>query len=116
MNPTAPQLDPKLKETYDRVMGAQMPKATSSPTTASIPQPSASVQSPAPVQPQPQTAERPAAPPAQVFVATPAAPTGKTVVVKNSNGKKLSPVVLMVVGLAFFVVYTVVWLKIFAIF
>ncbi|HKC14558.1 MAG TPA: hypothetical protein VKC89_01160 [Patescibacteria group bacterium] len=116
MNPNQQTLDPKLKETYDRVMGTQMPNAASSPATASIPQPSASVQSPAPVQPQTQTAEHPAAPPAQVFVATPAAPTGKTVVVKNSNGKKLSPVVLIVVGLAFFVVYTVVWLKVFAIF
>lgn len=119
MNPNAQTLDPKLKETYDRVMGSQF---TPQPGPKSTPvQPSASVpvsHSPMPASPAPAPAAEHAgpAPVSQVFVASPTASSSKAAVVKNSGGKKISPLIIVALGIVFFAVYAVVWLKLFAIF
>lgn len=118
MNPNQQTLDPKLKETYDRVMGSQF---TPQPVQENTPvQPSAS----APILHSPiqESAVAPAvesagpAPVSQVYVASPAQPAGKSTVVKNPGGKKISPVAFIGLGIVFFAIYAVVWLKIFAIF
>lgn len=125
MNPTTQgQLDPKLKETYDRVMGSQftvpaappkspvMPSASIPPSPVQTQTPAQTVQAPLPSSGQ----AIPASAPAQVFVASPATPNGsKTTVVKNPSGKKISPVIFIILGIAFFAVYAVVWLKVFRI-
>lgn len=107
MNPTAQTMDPNLKETYDKVMATQLPQQPSSQPKVIEPTPSAP-----PVEPK--TAEKPApatAQTSQVFVAS---PTTSTAVKKA--GKGMSPVVLGVAAIAFFVIYAVVWLKVFGIF
>lgn len=114
MNPKTPQdLDPKLKEAYERVMGGNQGQPLS-PT----PPPNA----PLPTQPAP-----PSVPLTNPF-ANPQPPIATTNVQSpsitplNANGKpvkkktKISPIIFLVVGLAFFVVYAVVWAKVFKLF
>lgn len=108
MNPaTAQGLDPKLKETYDRVMGTQvnpLPSAAK-PVEPSAPTPLPSAQHNEPI-PVSHTDTH-------VFVATPSASSQNFTAKKSS---KISPVIFIVAGLVFFAVYTVVWLKVFNIF
>ncbi len=118
MNPAQGQLDPKLKETYDRVMGSQftasaMPKQPVAPSTSI---PSSPIQQSNPVQSPTQSTQTPATAPAQVFVASPATPNGSKTIVKNPSGKKISPVIFITLGVVFFAAYAVVWLKVFGIF
>ncbi len=120
-NPKTPQdLDPKLKEAYDRVMGGNfsqpmptvptnpppkiepVPAATAYPTPPSIP-----LTNPIPVVNNlaPLSAMSPSSAP---IAAQPAASTKKK--------SKISPVLFLFVGLAFFAVYAVVWAKVFKLF
>jgi hypothetical protein len=135
MNPKAPaNLDPKLKETYERVMGTSF-APTAAPTQ---PRP---VQTTVVQEPESATLPQPAIP-AQLLpidVANPAGPemvqspqmptTGdpfKTaevppanVMMKGTTAKKknfLMPVLLMVGGLIFFIAYAVIWAKVFGLF
>lgn len=108
MNPSAPTLDPKLAETYNRIMGAELPKAASSPAsearqgwtgnTGPKPEPT---QTPAPAQ--------------HVYVAS-GTPGETTEAFTAKKPRKISPVILITLGILFFGAYTIVWLKVFGIF
>ena len=121
MNPKTPQdLDPKLKEAYDRVMGANV-------DTGSVPvQGPQIVPPPSPAVP-PLTASAPidqtpfnrtvgaSPPPINVSAPTYTVPNLQPAQpVKKKS--KVSPVIFLVIGLAFFAVYAVVWAKIFGLF
>lgn len=132
MNPnTAQTLDPKLKEVYDRVMGADVGarlqgEAADKGGTSTHAQPENSVSQHVPVEgipvqntptPQPAPAQQPsvsttpATEPQMVSINTSAAPAAKP-----ASSKKISPVIFVVAGVGFFLLYTVVWLKVFKIF
>jgi len=140
MNPKAPaNLDPKLKETYERVMGTSFAPATLSPVPAQQrPIQTTVVQEPetpiAPIAPQP-VMPTPLPPinvanPASEMVQSPqmpktgdpfkeVAPPPATVIMKGNAPKKknfLMPVLLGVGGLLFFVAYAVIWAKVFGMF
>lgn len=111
----AQNLDPKLKETYDRIMGTPVniqsaPLPTHEPIQQEhvpieqvvVPQPPPAEQTPSPaVSTEPEMVNINAT----AEVAKPAAAKGK-----------ISPVIFVVLGVGFFLFYTVVWLKIFKIF
>ncbi len=107
------QLDPKLKETYDRVMGAQIPQV-STPST-----PPQSVQSAPPQPPLPSVAPSQtvaAEPPKQEFVSVgpdlqPIAPAAVTQ--KSKQG--VSPFILFIAGAVFFAVYALFWFRFFSV-
>lgn len=105
MNPNVSQLDPKLKETYDRVMGFKV-------SGTQTQQPAPAGQSPlGGAQPQPLQPVQPAAPAPEPTIVN-VAP--ETVIKANQPGKKgLSPVVFAVLGLIFLAAYTFLWLKVF---
>ena len=105
MNPSAQSIDPALKETYDKVMATQLPVQPSSQPKIVEPSPS-----PVPVMPQPsETPKTATAKTSQVYVSSP------TSAVAGKQGKKISPVILGVVGIVFFAIYAVVWLKVFGV-
>jgi hypothetical protein len=107
MNPNGQQqnLDPKLKEAYDRVMGSQInPSQPSSPT-------------PAPIQPQAPKVEQHQTPTSSgpqpiININSNQSPTK---IPSASKGKGVSSVLFIVLGLLFFAGYTVIWLKVFKI-
>jgi len=124
MNPKTPQdLDPKLKEAYDRVMGGNF-----NPSTPTAPPPNLApkIENPLPPAPTPiATNPQPLPPPTNpvpvnmpplnamspsttALPEQPASPTKKKF--------KFSPIIFIVVGLVFFAVYAVVWGKIFNLF
>lgn len=119
MNPTAQNLDPKLKETYDRIMGTQVNPKSIQPT----PQPQqtapnifaqASAAPSAPSQPAPEPASvtpNDASAPQMVNINA-TIPQAKAVTAK----KGISPIMFIAIGVGFFLLYTVVWLKVFKIF
>jgi len=122
MNPkTVNDLDPKLKETYERVMGTSLTPAGSSIPTQSPPIKATVAASPIP---------GPSVKPAPVMVASPQStkPTPVPEIQIPSTGnlmknatttkkKKSSKVVLLIAGgIVFFVVYGVIWAKIFGLF
>ena len=117
MNPNVAQtLDPKLKEAYDRVMGTAV-----NPQPA--PQPKAEVQTPSSTPPA--SVEHAAEP----LVSTPVTTIkpsdtflggqsdGQTVIKPASakSDRKISPIIFVAVGIGFFALYTVIWLKVFAV-
>ncbi len=114
MNPNAQQqnLDPKLKEAYDRVMGSQVNPQPASPTPV---QP--------PPQPQPQTQPQkveqhptPAQSDPQPIININQTQTGtKPQQVQKVKGGGISPVILIALGVLFFGGYTFIWLKVFKI-
>jgi len=77
MNPKTADLDPNLRQAYERVMG------TAAPASPSTSQPSTDI------------------------------PKEQTQVVTAKNRGGLSPVLLAIVILLFFVIYTLVWTMIF---
>lgn len=114
MNPKTPQdLDPKLKEAYDRVMGGNFsPGAVPKAPEVSQAQGQTPVQNPAFSNPAPtSTPLTPSAPTPTVNVPS---PSSSPVSVKKKL--KISPIIFLVVGLAFFAVYAVVWAKLFKLF
>ena len=94
MDKTTPQLDPKLREAYDRVMGTVVtPPPPANPEPVSIP----------PVQPVMQQ-------PAQtVNVQSPT--TEKAAQIKKK--RKVSPLIIVLGVIIFLAVYAVVWVKYF---
>ena len=122
----ANQLDPKLKEVYDRVMGT-----TVAPSATPIQQPNASVATPPPTSPSqsaPVTPQRTQTTVVQNIPSTitqaSGAPThsvvsagslGKKHVDSSTEGKKggAGPVIFIILGVVMLLVYTFVWLKIF---
>ncbi len=119
MNPKTPQdLDPKLKEAYDRVMGANVDNGSApaqGPQVVPPPQPMTPPTASVPPSQTPfnQTVEAP--PPINVSAPTYTVPNLQPAQpVKKKS--KVSPVIFLVVGLAFFAVYAVVWAKIFGLF
>jgi hypothetical protein len=136
MNPkTINDLDPKLKETYERVMGTSFSPADPAPTPTPAPErpmQTTVVEQPpmnnnfeqmTPV-PQPPMNSAPEMPPLQMpqapnpFQEVPMPPS--TVMVNGATTTKkkniLKPLLLIVGGIIFFVAYGVVWAKIFGLF
>jgi hypothetical protein len=120
-------LDPKLRETYERVMGTQAPNIQKPiMQSTSMPQQS-SVQAPIDPPPQPvqsqhvisQTANNPfiANPPTpvQVFSQTAMAPASKTTQPQKKKTNHILPILLVFIGIVLVVVYTVVWLFVFGV-
>ena len=136
MNPKAPSnLDPKLKETYERVMGTSF-VSTTPPTQMRPVQTTVAEESQAPIAPEPIAADPPlvdVANPTQEMVQSPQMPKigepfketvfapAATVTMKDKTSiykKKniLQPVLWVVGGLIFFVAYAVIWAKVFKLF
>jgi hypothetical protein len=115
------QLDPKLREAYQRVMGTTIPEPAA-PNQAPAPaplQPTPPVAQPQPVT-NPQAAPEPAIPqqPTSNFVqmnstvaAIPADQAQSGTVLKKKSG--LMPVLFIIAGLIFVGIYTLFWVKIF---
>lgn len=101
------QLDPKLREAYERVMGTSFPSPSG---TQAQPQPT-------PISPTPvaQTVGVGAAPtmPAKATVTHPAA--NPNVFVAKGGSKGIPAILLVLIAIIFFVAYTVVWMVIFKI-
>lgn len=103
------ELDPKLKEAYERVMGTSFTPAASQ--TATMP--------PMPAQPRPTPIPQPTAAPTVAAAVKPVAairPGGvaNTFVVKKGGAKSgISPILLILAGIIFFAVYTIFWVKFF---
>ena len=119
MNPKTPaDLDPKLKEAYDRVMGGNfsqpIPTAPTNPTPKIEPVPAPTAINPPPLPPltNPMSVNMP---PLNVM-----SPSSAPVTAQPANSakkkSKISPIIFLVVGLAFFAVYAVVWAKVFKLF
>ena len=111
MDKTPQQLDPKLKEAYDRVMGTVV--TPHQPTAQTAPPPSETHSEPVPpVSPQP-------AP--QITINNPSSTTAMassptTQVEKVQVGKKkkrVSPLIIFLGVIVFLAVYAVVWVKYF---
>ena len=109
-------LDPKLKETYERVMGTSSQPNVSQPITQ---KPTTQSQ---PLQPQPfqPIKPQPIQQPIQTSKATPfqTQPTQtqpiqgpQTKSIKKTN--KMLPILLVLTGIVFLIGYTIIWLKIF---
>lgn len=125
MNPqSANNLDPKLKETYDKVMGTSTQPAAPAPQSAApaapapdqntqaAPPPADAAQNAAPTIPQaPYTADNLSFQAAIQQPATNQVPLGNVVAPKQPSS--LLRILYIVGGVVFFVVYTFVWLKIF---
>ena len=138
MNPKVPaNLDPKLKETYERVMGTSFAPATpSTPPAQPRPIQTTVVQEPEdPIAAAPVMQEAPLPPinvadPSSEMVQSPqmpktdnhfqeTVPPPTTVLMQGATPKKknfLIPVLLGVGGLIFFVAYAVIWAKVFGMF
>lgn len=114
MDPKMPSnLDPKLKEAYERVMGTTIPKPSAPPTPAAPSSPNPTAQIPT-VEPTPQTPPTPApsaAPQTMANVGT----TPSAFVANPQKGKSggISPVIIFLGLLVFFIVYALFWLKFF---
>ncbi|MGA2968051.1 MAG: hypothetical protein ABSD69_02685 [Candidatus Levyibacteriota bacterium] len=131
MNPkSVNDLDPKLKETYERVMGTSL-GGDSAPPPAMETQPVSQPSEPKPepqAQPEPQPGE--SAPiegstVSQVFRADNTTKPTETAVVNppsenqkaaKKGGKKLLPVIIVVGAVIFFAIYAVLWAKLLGLF
>ena len=133
MNPKSlNDLDPKLKETYDRVMGTSVNTNPTIPPTMETqpvaPQPLAVEQetqpTPQPVMPTPSSVEDSTV--SQVFradnsnhssaEAATVNPTSGNAVVKKAANKKTLPIIIAVGAVMFFAVYGVLWAKLLGLF
>lgn len=137
------QLDPKLQEAYNRVMGTNVPppapgspapQPPANPVTQvpTEPKPPVAPPQPAPVVPQVPNKPPPVpkqdnfaqtVPVAQVFTPTPSgAPQaavsgfvagGAEVAAPAVKKSGISPAILVLAAIVFFIVYTLVWIKVF---
>lgn len=119
-------LDPKLKEAYDRVMGLNntpAPSAPEAPAPAKPVEPAAPV-APTPTMPQPVSdpnfiPPQPAATPTPPLINTPTQSVNVGTVFKSKTDKpknKMLMPLIIVGGVIFFVAYAVVFAKIFGLF
>lgn len=115
-NKTPQQLDPKLKEAYDRVMGTVVtpPLKTPQPATPPLPEHQQSVSSVSPVSP------TPAAQPEPEHEQTTPTPTttveAQPIIQKGVPLKKkgkVSPLIIFLGIIVFIAVYAIVWVKYF---
>lgn len=113
------KLDPKFKEAYERVMGANFSAQPAAPQPVT-PQPAAPVQSTPP--PPPIPAAQPTGPaplpiagqPAPIPQPQPAGFTGQSAGSGVPRKKKgMSPVMIAAGVIIFFLIYTIIWVKIF---
>jgi len=115
------QLDPKLREAYQRVMGTTIPTPPAAPIQTQAPPPSipsdpTQIPQPQPVPTQPATnfvqmnSEVPA--PAQNFTTPPPMPLAQTMAVKKKSGI-IMPILFGFAALVFIAIYTLFWTKIF---
>lgn len=114
MNPKTPQdLNPQLKEAYDRVMGGNFSSAAI-PKTPEVSQ----TEQQTPVQNPALSNSAPSSTPLTPQAPTPTvnvpSPSSSPVLAKKKL--KISPIIFLVVGLAFFAIYAVVWAKLFKLF
>lgn len=136
MNPKGTSnLDPKLRETYERVMGTTFRSPTpSEPQQPAAPQPKAPVFTSTPVAdpnssanltPQPEMVQSPSfksqdpfidppMPPAEVFLKS--AVINNNPVPSQKKKNKLMPVILIFGAAVFFIIYAAVWAKVFGLF
>lgn len=116
MNQKTPQdLDPKLKEAYERVMGGNFtpssPTQTLTPKTETVPTQTASTMPASNPLPNPAFAANPLPPP---DVMSPSSTPQKEEPLATAKKKsKLTPLIFLVVGIVFFVIYALVWGKLF---
>ena len=125
MNPN--QLDPKLKETYERVMGTSLkPSQRSAPF---VPKPVSPIPIAQPVTPQPTVLPQPFQPiqakpvqpiqqsqpqPIQAPMAKPQAQAGQKPQTQNAKKKnKMLPILIVLGGILFLLGYTFLWIKLF---
>ena len=131
MDPKNPnQLDPKLKEAYDRVMSTTIaPNQTppAAPAASATPAAPTAPVTPVPAVPASNAASAtPAVPAAPMqttteelhrtttFVATdPKTLAGPIGVATKKKGAGVSPILLVLLGVVFFAVYTLVWFNVF---
>lgn len=113
---TAPTLDPKLKEAYDRVMGTSLPTAPPSSTPPPPMQPAAPVQKMA--DPMSLHEAPPHTHPLQATpttpVTSPTKPSGISsgfVAPHEEKNSAVSGKLLLIAGVVFLIVYTLFWLK-----
>lgn len=95
------QLDPKLKEVYERVMGTSVSSAPKAPT---------------PPSPQPAPIPQPESPPpagGHQMPQAPTAPQTQTQAISEKPHGHISPVVWLLGGLTFVIIYALAWVKIF---
>jgi hypothetical protein len=122
MNPkSVNDLDPKLKETYERIMGTNFASTPlQNPTTA--PTQNQPIMQTQPVTPQNQETQSPnTQPPNDAFSKTPEPPVSlftQNGPVSAPQKKKLNvlPILIVFGGIIFFVVYIIVWGKVFGLF
>lgn len=108
MNPNLAQsLDPKLKETYDRVMGTQLNSRPATPNPVQ-PQPAAPIQqtTPAPKEQNPQV---------EMVNINASASQGQTATAAPGKKSKIRPIAFVAAGVLFFAIYTFIWLKFFSV-
>ncbi len=97
------QLDPKLKEVYERVMGTSV---SSAPKVSSVP--------PKPVAPTPVAIPQPENPKSQIPQAPIASqPQSPTQAISVKPHGHISPFVWILGGLTFVIIYALAWIKIF---
>jgi len=123
MNPkTVNDLDPKLKETYERVMGTSLTplntaSAPAGPTQATISQEPVTAPT-APIKPAPEMVASPQATKPTTSTAgivIPQASTFKSTAITKKK-QSLKPLLIITGGVIFFIAYGVVWAKIFGLF
>lgn len=117
-----PNLDPKLKEAYERVMGTSTTPPAVPPavhpadaaTAPSTPTPPPPAVPPAPTQPIPQTVTPIVTPPPTTTQTSHVHTTTSFVAADSTKSSaKISPIILLFAGVIFFLVYAVFWLKFF---
>lgn len=128
MNPNLAQnLDPKLKEAYDRVMGTEvggtdrvrlqasqtgeldkggLPAQPSNASASSAPTASQSAQ---PITEAPFVSPQTIKPSESFYSQTVLKPA------PAKSDRKISPIIFVAVGIAFFLLYTFIWLKVFSV-
>jgi len=117
MDKNVSQLDPKLKEAYDRVMGTVVtPPVKATPTAMSATSPSVPPLSSTPLSPTPTMSVNPLPTTSTTAinhqaVSVPISNTKITTLKKKSGAFKA--LIFMFAGIVFFIIYALVWIKMF---
>lgn len=112
-----PTLDPKIKEVYDRVMGLSLATSPLAPSSPQKPVEKPVTQTIS-YQPSSNTTPQPAKPPVPPTAPATTTFTATAGTIASSSGAKIknstiSPAILIVLGLVFFFVYALFWMKLF---